>query len=440
MDHRAELEANFINDTKDEILRYVGGKISLEMETPKMLWIKQNLPDSWYRAKLLFDLPDFLTWRATGSESRSFCSVVCKWNYRAATDGYVGWSEKFFNKIGLSDLSEDNWRKIGSQVKTPGDPVGSGLSEKAALEMGLQKGTPVATSIIDAYAGCLGMIGCTAPGVNKNFSTRLSLICGTSTCHMTISDKELTVNGIWGPYYNAMIPGYWINEGGQSATGKLLDHIINSHPVTASVIEKLNGRVHIQQYLSELLQSIASKNSLQDVAFLTTDLHVWPDFHGNRSPLAEVELRGMISGLSLSATEEDLAILYLAVVQALAYGTKHIIEALKSSGHNIETVLVCGGLSQNPLFIQTHADVLGLPVLVPTERESVLVGAAILGSCAAGAFPSIHDAIQAMGGAAHVVAPNNISKRYHEGKYTVFKSMVQDQKRYSSIMRQVADL
>lgn len=70
MDHRAQAEADFINSTKHKMLRYVGGKISLEMETPKMLWLKKNLPNSWKRAKLLFDLPDFLTWKATGSESR----------------------------------------------------------------------------------------------------------------------------------------------------------------------------------------------------------------------------------------------------------------------------------------------------------------------------------------------------------------------------------
>lgn len=70
MDHRAHEEADTINATGHEILKYVGGKVSLEMQTPKMLWLKKNLPASWNSATLLFDLPDFLTWKATGSESR----------------------------------------------------------------------------------------------------------------------------------------------------------------------------------------------------------------------------------------------------------------------------------------------------------------------------------------------------------------------------------
>lgn len=73
MDHRAQEEADFINAQGHEMLRYVGGKVSLEMQTPKMLWLKKNLPSSWNRAALLFDLPDFLTWKATGSESRYTC-------------------------------------------------------------------------------------------------------------------------------------------------------------------------------------------------------------------------------------------------------------------------------------------------------------------------------------------------------------------------------
>lgn len=82
---------------------------------------------------------------------------------------------------------------------------------------------------------------------------------------------------------------------------------------------------------------------------------------------------------------------------------------MSSAGHKIETVLICGGLSLNPLFVQTQADVLGLPVLCPVERESVLVGAAILGSCAAKTFSSVHSAIRAMGGSAHIVKPNTKS-------------------------------
>lgn len=83
------------------------------------------------------------------------------------------------------------------------------------------------------------------------------------------------------------------------------------------------------------------------------------------------------------------------------------METLEAAGHRIETLLVCGGLSQNPLFIQIQADVLGLPVLCPVEKESVLIGAAILGSYAAEKFDTMYDAIKTMGGPASIVKPRN---------------------------------
>ncbi|XP_031833907.1 FGGY carbohydrate kinase domain-containing protein [Nomia melanderi] len=433
MDHRAQEEADFINAQGHEILQYVGGKVSLEMETPKMLWLKKNLPLSWERAALLFDLPDFLTWKATGSESRSLCSLVCKWNYIADPDGNNGWNEEFFYQIQLGDLVKDNWKKIGKDVRTPGDLIDQGLSAKAASELGLLKGTAVGTSLIDAHAGGLGMIGCSVPGSSPNVQRRLALICGTSTCHMIVNEKKLFVNGVWGPYYSAMVPGLWLNEGGQSATGKLLDHIIDTHPATPGILKSLRNK-HIQQYLSELLQAMADQKGLKNISYLTKEIHVWPDFHGNRSPLADPTLKGMVSGLSLSVDKENLALYYLATVQALTYGTKYILETLEASGHEVKELLVCGGLSQNPLFIQIQADVLGLPVLCPVERESVLIGAAILGSYAAGKFNTMNDAIKTMGGSANIIKPKNECYKYHQQKYQVFRKMVEDQNSYREIM------
>lgn len=78
MDHRAIEQANRINEGKYEVLKYVGGVISPEMETPKLLWIKENLPEIWNNKKIkFFDLADFLVYSATGVDVRSLCTVTC---------------------------------------------------------------------------------------------------------------------------------------------------------------------------------------------------------------------------------------------------------------------------------------------------------------------------------------------------------------------------
>lgn len=103
----------------------------------------------------------------------------------------------------------------------------------------------------------------------------------------------------------------------------------------------------------------------------------------------------------------------LASCCCLQYGTLHIIDVLHAANHsNIQSLLVCGGLSRSALFVQTQADVANLPVLCPQESESVLVGAAVLGACAAGVFPDVQTAIKVMGGEADIVNPRDEEHRY----------------------------
>jgi D-ribulokinase len=108
MDHRAIAEAREINETQDDVLRYVGGSISPEMEIPKLLWLKRHLPSTYRSTGHFFDLADYLSFRATGSTARSICTVTCKWNYLAHERR---WSESYFERIGLGDLAADKYAR-----------------------------------------------------------------------------------------------------------------------------------------------------------------------------------------------------------------------------------------------------------------------------------------------------------------------------------------
>ena len=321
MDHRAGAEAARINAGGSDVLRYVGGRISLEMETPKLMWLARHLPDSFARAAHFFDLPDFLTWRATGSVSRSLCSTVCKWTYLGHEHR---WEAAYFAAIGLGELAREEFRRIGTEVLPIGTPVGRGLDARAAAEFGLAEGTPVGTSAIDAHAGGIGTIGAALPGEVNDDATlnrRVALVGGTSSCHMAVSDGPRFVPGVWGPYYAAMVPGLWLNEGGQSAVGSLIDHVIQTH----CAYPALKDQASIYATLNARLERLGGAEA-------TRHLHVDPDFHGNRSPRADSTLRGTVSGLTLSAGPDDLALLYGATLQAIAYGTRHIIERIKARG------------------------------------------------------------------------------------------------------------
>ena len=271
MDHRAEEEAAAINETGHPLLDYVGGAVSLEMQMPKLLWLKRHQP-AVFRTSSFYDLPDWLVFRATGSDVRSLCSVVCKWNYGVEREGTVtGWNSEFLTAIGLSELSEADYSRIGGRVEAPGEAVGSGLTEAVASELGLSPGTAVSTSLIDAHAGALGMLGCQGGDVVG----RLGLVTGTSTCHMLLSSRPLLVPGVWGPFLSAVLPGLWLMEGGQSSTGGLIDHVITSHPAHCEVRQLAESRdCSVYTILEERLQLLGEE--------VTRDLHVYPDYHGNR--------------------------------------------------------------------------------------------------------------------------------------------------------------
>ena len=431
MDHRAEAEAAAINAGSHDVLRYVGGRISLEMETPKLLWLKRHRPEIWVQAAHFFDLPDFLTFKTTGALSRSLCSTVCKWTYL----GHEGrWDEAYFRAIGLGDLADEDFARIGTTVLPMGARVGT-LSAEAAATLGLPPGIPVAASAIDAHAGGLGVIGA-ALDRPTDFTRRLALIGGTSSCHMAVSPTPRFVPGVWGPYFSAMVPGLWLNEGGQSATGALLDHIVRTHAAYPALAEQARAEdVHVFDLLAARLDALAG--SAGGIERLTRDLHVEPDFHGNRSPRADAGLRGMISGLSLAAGADELAVLYLATLQAIAYGTRHIIAALNEQGYAINTILACGGGTRSALYLQAHADATGCRIVLAREEEAVLLGAAILGAVAGGIFPGIEAAMARMSAAGRIVEPQGGAVRaFHDAKYAVFQRMYADQMAYRAIMQE----
>ncbi|CAA6671062.1 unnamed protein product [Spirodela intermedia] len=407
MDHRAVKQAERINSFNSPVLQYCGGALSPEMQAPKLLWVKENLQESWSMAFRWMDLSDWLAYRATGDDTRSLCTTVCKWTYlghahmqqvdenNSRNMEAFGWDDAFWEEIGLEDLVEGHHAKIGRSVAFPGHPLGSGLTSAAAQELGLLEGTPVGTSLIDAHAGGVGVLESVpasetlANGLSDMSSHGTSL--WTSTCHMAVSLDKIFIPGVWGPYWSAMIPEYWLTEGGQSATGALLDHIVENHLASPLLANHAASQgTSIYDLLNKILHSMAKDQNALFLSMLTEDIHVLPDFHGNRSPMADPKAKGMICGLTLDTSEKHLALLYLATVQGIAYGTRHIVEHCNSHGHKT-----------------------GCPIILPRENES----------CSWVVHPSTDARV----------------KKYHDAKYQIFRSLYEQQRSYRSIMKQVVE-
>ena len=426
MDHRATEQAERINRTAHPVLRYVGGTISPEMEMPKLLWLKENRRAVFDAARHFFDLTDFLTWKATGSLARSSCTVTCKWNYLGHENR---WDRDYLSVIGLGELAPDQSR-IGSRIVVPGEPLDDGLTAAAAEAFGLCARTPVAAGLIDAHAGGIGTVG-----VSGDVTENMAYVFGTSSCTMTTTRDPVFVPGVWGPYYSAMVPGLWLNEGGQSAAGAAIDHLIRLHPAHAQAEAAADAEgIFLPDWLArKAIDQIAGK-PLSHVVDLVAGLHVVPEFLGNRAPHADPLARAVIAGLGMEDSLDSLAALYVAGVCGLGYGLRQIIDVQADNAILIKRIVVGGGAGQSDFVRRLIADTTGRPVVVVASGEPVLLGSAILGAVAGGCFPDIASAMRAMTSLDSLVEPaGGRIGVLHERRFEAFRKL-------QSVARETRDI
>lgn len=414
MDHRAIGQAKRINATRHPVLAYVGGTISPEMETPKLLWLKENLPASYDAAWQFFDLPDFLSWRASGSLARSTCTVTCKWTY-LAHEGR--WDADYFRQIGLADLPEDGFTRIGTEIVPGGTALGSGLTEQAAAELGLKTGTAVAAGLIDAHAGGVGSVGVRSS--HGSALTRMAYVFGTSACTMASSREPIFIPGVWGPYFAAMVPGLWLNEGGQSGAGAAIEQLLGFHPAAAEARRRAETEgLSLPDWLA------AQVDEPSEAARLAGDIIVVPDFLGNRSPHADPHARAVVAGLGMERDLDSLVALYVAGLTGIGYGLRQIIDASRAKGAAIEAIVLSGGAGRQPLIRQLLADCAGLPLLAPDEVDPVLLGSAMLAASAANAFPDLAGAMAGMApGAAAFTPAGGAIAELHTRRLAAFEAL-----------------
>jgi FGGY-family pentulose kinase len=407
LDHRALNEADLCTATRHPVLAHSGSVMSPEMEMPKLMWLKRNQPEQWAKAGYFFDLADFMTWRATGSNARSRCTMTGKWNYLSHEE--APWSASFLGAIGLEDLRERG--SLSDETLAVGEAVGR-LTGEAAQDLGLDTDCVVATGLVDAYAGTFGVLGPFA-GEPEKLERQLALIGGTSSCIVAFSREKKFGFGMWGPYYEAVLPGWWLVEGGQSATGALLDHLVRTHSAGGEPSAANHSRIVVR---------IREMQAVEGEAFAAR-LHVLPDFHGNRSPLADAHALGVISGLALDASFDGLCRLYWRTCVAIALGIRHILDKLGECGYALDTLHVTGGHVRNPLLMELYRDVTGCRVVVPDTNDAVLLGTAMVAAVAGGLYPDLPSAGTNMYPGGSEFLPNAALKAGYDRDYRRFLAL-----------------
>lgn len=389
--HAAQDKANRLNEiaaARDEKwLQNYGGKISSEWAIPKIWQVLDEAPEIYAKADRFIEAADWIIWQLCGKEYRNSCTAGYKamWNKKS---GYP--SKDFFAALDprLENVVED---KLGTVITPLGEKAGE-LTQEAARFTGLRAGTAVAVGNVDAHV-CVPAAGIDGPG-------KMLAIIGTSTCHIMMGEQEKQVPGMCGVVEDGVMPGYFGYESGQSCVG---DHFLwfieNCLPESYNIAAKSENK-DIHSYLSEKAQQLKPGES----GLLALD---W--WNGNRSVLVDVDLSGMMLGMTLQTKPEEI---YRALIEATAYGTREIIENYRANGVPVNEFYASGGISQkNPMAMQIYADVLNMPVKITSSNQGPAFGSAIFASVAAGAdkggWDNIFDATRAMGSVKNAVySPN----------------------------------
>jgi FGGY-family pentulose kinase len=391
MDQRSFREAEEISATGDPSLRYVSGVVSPEWMLPKALWLKRHERQVYDAAKRLVECTDWFMFKLSGDWTLSLNNVTVKWDY-ARPDG--GWSEKLLKQVGLDDLPTKWPERV--------IPLGKGearLSATAAKQLGLRLGVPLAQGGIDAY---LGMLGMGAVGAGD-----LAMILGSSTCHLAMSDKALLGSGMLGCFPDAVVEGLYTLEGGQTATGSILDWY-RRHFASNEAAEAQRTGKNVYEILDA--QAAAVPPGCDGLVCLD----YW---QGNRCPLKDPRARGALWGLTLLHGPGHV---FRAIYEATAFGTRHILEDVAGHGLKIDRVFAGGGGAKSRLWLQIQADVLGQPIHVPRESEACALGSAMVAAVHCGHYPDLATAAKHMVQIGAVIEPNRTHRGvydFHYGKY-----------------------
>jgi len=371
--HAAQPEANRINEVAREMgepwLDRYGGKISSEWFFAKALQIVNEAPEVYDAADKLIEAADWVILQMTGKEARNACTA----GYKAIWSKRDGYPSKEYLKALHPKIENIVDEKMSRDIYPIGAKAGE-LTPEMAARMGLRPGIAVAVANVDAHVA--------VPAATVTEPGKMVMIMGTSTCHMVLGREPKIVEGMCGYVEDGIIPGYFGFEAGQSCVG---DHFawFVENCVPASYMDEAKSKgisVH------ELLTEKASVLKPGESGLIALD---W--WNGNRSVLVDVDLTGVMVGMTLATKPEEM---YRALIEATAFGTNIIIDAFQSSGVEVNELYAAGGLpDRNPMLMQIYADVTSREIKITASSQSCALGSAMFGAVAAGSAAGGYDTI-----------------------------------------------
>lgn len=379
------------------LARY-GGVLSSELLLPKALELYEFAPEVYEEADYIVNLLDWITWKLTGNLAYAAGDSGYKRNYQ---DGEYP-SEEF-----LEELSPGFGKVFTEKMAGPIAPLGSKVgevTEEMSKITGLPAGCAVAAGNIDAHV--------VVAGANAVKPGQLTAILGTSACYVINDEEYAEVPGLFGTVDGGAVDGLWGYEAGQTAVGDIFAWF--EHTAVPEKYEQAarDRGMTLLNYLTEL----AEKQKPGEHGLLSLD---W--FNGNRSPLADAHLSGLIMGMTLTTKPEDI---YRALVEGTLFGARVIVENFEENGIHVEEIVAAGGLLKSRFYMQTMADITRRPITVSLSDQTGALGSAIFAAVAAGVYPDVRSAAAAMSHTKkEAYVPDEENAAVYDRLYGVYKEL-----------------
>lgn len=397
MDVRATDQAMRALHTQSPARRYTGGGTlppTAEWYPFKAAWIKENEPEIYKRAYKIVDAPDWLTFQLTGQWTQNINTAA----HRAYYDrDNGGWPIDLYEEVGAGDALS----KLPEVVNDLGTPLG-GLTRRAAELLGLIPGTPVAQGGGDAWHGQIGL-NVLQPG-------KMTLVTGSSHVLSGQATEPISGPGFFGAYTDGVVPGQYTVETSLTSSGSVLKWFKDNYCQDIEAAAKATG---LNAY------DIMNKRVV-DVPIGSNGLIINEYFQGNRTPYSDSKARGVICGLSLGHTREDM---YHAIQESVCFGVEANMRMLRNAGFEVTEFVASGGATKSRAWIQMHSDVTGVPISMPEVGDAVTLGSCILAATGAGIYNNVQEAANAMVHIRERIEPD--PGRHEEYKFYVDQYMEQ---------------
>jgi L-ribulokinase len=388
--HAAQPQADRLTEVAlergDEFIERYGGRISSEWYFPKLIELWQEDREIYEEAHGFIEATDWLVWWLTGHERRQTCTA----GYKALWSPDDGLPPREYFEAAFPGF-ETPGEKLGHTFLPLGTCAGK-LRPEAAEAIGLPESVAVAVGNVDSFVS--------VPGAGVEHSGAYVIVIGTSICDMVVDPREVRLPGITGVLRDGILPGLYGYEAGQVAVGDMLAWYVNTFGGDYGELE-----------------SAAAKLRPGETGLVALD---W--WNGNRSILADAGLTGVIAGLTLQSSQDEI---YRALLEAIALGNRRVMDNFTEHGVELNEIVACGGIAErSPLTMQLLADTSGLSVHVPGSSEIPARGSALFGAVAAGAFEDIATAARELRpGTARTYQPGADAKAVYDEVYAVYRDL-----------------